>query len=202
MDRRVRQGIASCLAALVLYSCGGALRASAEPGRWTPVPLKSTVAFDATHPFGDFSGRAEELMGEIVMDPSDLAQAVRGTVTIDVRAITTGLNGRDRDLRRSLDAERHRQVRYAVQGIEASFASLSDRSDVTLTIRGTLTVRGVEQPLPLSGRARWRDDRVWVRGEGRLRLTDFGIQPPRRLFLTVGNQVAIRFDMLFQRASR
>ena len=54
----------------------------AEPSRWIPVPGKSLVAFDATHPLGDFSGRAEELAGEVRVDPSDLKHGVRGYLAI------------------------------------------------------------------------------------------------------------------------
>ena len=47
-------------------------------------------------------------------------------------------------------------------------------------------------------RARLVGDRIWVRGESRLRLTDFGIEPPRRLLFRVGNEVSVSFDVTLQ----
>jgi polyisoprenoid-binding protein YceI len=197
---KVRRPFATGLVLFTLSAWHAAF-VSAEPARWTPVPLKSFVAFDATHPLGDFSGRAEQLAGEITVDPSDLKQGTRGHVVIAVKALATGTNRRDRDLRRTLEADRHPDIRYAIEGVEASFDSLTERSDVTLTIRGMMTIRGVDRLVTFAARARRRDDRIWVRGESSVRLSDFGVAPPRRLLLSVGDDVAIRFDLLFQRGT-
>jgi polyisoprenoid-binding protein YceI len=201
MPPRVRPAFATCLLLSALFGWLAGLPVSAEPARWTAVPVKSSVAFDATHPLGDFSGRVEALAGEVRLDPSDLKHGVRGHLAIAVKALTTGDDSRDRDLRRALEADRHPDLRYDIEAIEASFDSLTDRSDVTLTIRGTMTIRGVDRPVSFAARARRRDERIWVRGESSVRLVDFGIPPPRRLLLAVGNEVAIRFDLLLQRAS-
>jgi hypothetical protein len=58
----------------------------------------------------------------------------------------------------------------------------------------------VERPLVFLARARLIGDRIWVRGESRLRLTDFGIEPPRRLLFRVGNEVGVSFDVTLKPA--
>jgi polyisoprenoid-binding protein YceI len=161
---------------------------------------KSLVAFDATHAFGNFSGQGEAVTGEILLDPMDLELGVRGALAVPLAALTTGIDGRDRAMRQVLDGERHPEIRFAVDGVDASFASLSDRSDVALTIRGILAIRDAARPSTFSARARLRQGRIWLRGEGALRLGDFGIAPPRRLFFRVGNDIRVRFDLLLQRA--
>jgi len=67
-----------------------------------------------------------------------------------------------------------------------------------ITIKGGLAVRGVERPVTFLARVRLRDDRIWVRGESRIRLTDFGIKPPSRLFFRVGDDVTIGFDLTLE----
>jgi polyisoprenoid-binding protein YceI len=201
MPPRVRRPFASGLIMLALCAWPARLVLSAEPARWAPVALKSFVAFDAGHPLGNFSGRAEQLGGEVTVDPSDLKHGARGHVAVAVKGLATGMNGRDRDLRRTLEADRHPDIRYTIDRIEPSFDSLSERSDVTLTVRGIMTIRGVDQPVTFAARARRQGDRLWVRGESSLRLTDFGVSPPRRFLLSVRNDVTIRFDLLLQRAS-
>jgi polyisoprenoid-binding protein YceI len=161
---------------------------------------KSLAAFDATHAFGNFSGQGEAVTGEILLDPMDLELGVRGALAVPLAALTTGIDGRDRAMRQVLDGERHPEIRFAVDGVDASFASLSDRSDVALTIRGILAIRDAARPSTFSARARLRQGRIWLRGEGALRLGDFGIAPPRRLFFRVGNDIRVRFDLLLQRA--
>ena len=178
---------------MATWLSGGA--ASGEPGRWVPVAGKSQVAFDAKFPLGDFSGTGEKVVGGFSLDPADLRVPVAGALTVEVAGLATGLAGRDRDMRRALDVDRFPTIRFTVQGVEASFSSITDKADVLLTIRGLMLIRDVERPLTLLGRARLRDGTVWVRGDGTVKMTDFGIPRPRRLFMTVADQVIIRFDL-------
>jgi len=206
VERAIPPGVRSRLACalatlpllLVSYPVSG-LRA--EPARWVPVG-HSVVAFDAQHPLGAFSGEAEPLGGEVRMDPADLKQGVTGWITFQVRSLKTGVAGRDRDMWRALAADRHPEIRYTIEGLDASFGSLSDRSDIAITVKGTLQIAGVDRAVPFSSRARLREDRIWVRGDSSVQISSFGIPPPRRLFMKVREDVALRFDILLERSPR
>lgn len=164
---------------------------------WHTVPGKSHVAFDARHPLGPFSGTAQTVAGEFRGDPADLKQEITGVLRVLTTSIRTGDAGRDRDTWALLEADRHPEIRFTLQGVEASFPSVSERADALLTIRGTLSVRGVERPLAkVFGRVRAVENgMLWVRGETTIRLTQFGITPPRRLLMRVDDEVLLRFDL-------
>ncbi len=174
--------------------------ADAEPRRWVPSPGKAQVWFTASFPLGDFTGRTEDVKGEFQADPADLRQGVTGTLQVVAASLRTGIDGRDRDMRRALDVDGHREIRFVVQSIESSFASVTDAADVLLTIKGIMVVRGVERPMAFPGRLRARGEHLWVRGETTLRMTEFGITPPKRLFLAVRDEVAVAFDVTLERA--
>jgi len=174
--------------------------AGAQSRRWVPVSGKSLVAFEATHRLGDFRGSAETVTGEFEADPTDIRAGLTGTLRAPVAALRTGDAGRDRDMRKLLQADTHRLIRYTIGGSEASFTSITATADVLLTIKGALEVRGVERPLVFAARARLIGDRIWVRGESTLKLTDFGMEPPRRLGFRVGNQVGVSFDVTLRAA--
>jgi polyisoprenoid-binding protein YceI len=174
------------------------LPASAEPRRWAPNPAKSIVTFDATHQMGAFTGRAEGVTGEFQADTADLRATITGVVRVRVAALHTGNETRDRDMRKVLDVNRFPEIRFTIGSVEPSFNSVTPSADTLLTVKGGLAVRGVERPLTFLARVRLRDDRVWVRGESRIRLTDFGIEPPSRLFFKVGNDVTIGFDLTLE----
>ena len=186
---------AALLFALVTGAWLATVAAAAEPGRWAPVAGRCQVAFDAKFSLGDFSGTGEKLAGSFSIDPADLRVPVSGTLTVEVAGLTTGLGGRDRDMRKALDADRFPTMRFTVESVDPSFTSVTDKADVLLTIRGQMRIRDVERPLTLLGRARLRDGALWVRGDGRVKLSDFGIPQPRRLFMSVADQVVIRFDL-------
>jgi polyisoprenoid-binding protein YceI len=174
--------------------------ADAQSRRWVPVPGKSLVAFEATHRLGEFRGSAETVTGEFEADPADIRTGFTGTLRVPVAALRTGDTGRDRDMLKLLQADTHKLIRYTIGGSEASFNAITATADVLLTIKGALEVRGVERPLVFLARARLIGDRIWVRGESRLRLTDFGIEPPRRLLFRVGNEVGVSFDVTLKPA--
>lgn len=186
--------------ALLLALALSAGAAGAEPQRWVTVPGQGTVSFKAHYPLGDFDGRDEDLSGEFKADSSDLRQGVSGSLRVAVKGFRTGVRGRDEDMRKLLEAERFPDIRFAVESIEASFPSITDRTDVLLTINGSLLIRDVERPLSFLGRARLRDKRLWVRGEATLKMTDFGVTPPKKLFLAVRDQLAVAFDLTLEPA--
>ena len=172
-----RAGLALAAICLLASSAG------AETGRWVPVAGKSSVGFDA----------------KFSLDPEDLRQPVSGSLAIEVAGIAPGIAGRDRDLRKVLDAEQFPKMEFTVEGIEPSFPSITDKADVLLTVRGRLRIRDVERPLTLLSRARLMEGTVWVRGDAALKMTDFGITPPTRMFLKVADRVTVRFDLVLAR---
>lgn len=170
--------------------------AHAEPRRWSTVGGQSSVSFDGSFALGDFSGRADDVVGEFTADPADLRGGVSGALRVNPAALRTGVAGRDRDMWRTLAVSRHPEIRFTVDRVEASFPSVTERSDVVLTISGVMAIHGMERPMQFPGRVRLRDGRLWVRGEGQLRMSDFGIEPPRRFFLKVSDRVLVRFDIV------
>jgi len=170
--------------------------AGAESKQWTVVAGKSQVSFDASHALGNFSGRGEDVTGVFAADPADLRRGVTGVLRVNAATLKTGDPERDRDMRTALAVERHPEIRFTIEQIEASFPSVSDRSDVLLTISGRLLIRGVERPMEFPARVRRRDDGLWVRGEAKLKMTDFGITPPKRLFVRVADDVLVSFDVV------
>lgn len=178
----------------------GAQPASAQLKTWKPLAGKSEVTFSAKFRMGDFSGRTEAVSGEFKFDPADLRQAVAGSLTVEASTLRTGVDGRDRDLRKTMETDRFPQIRFQVESAEASFPTITDKADVLLTIHGQMFIRDVQRPMTFLGRVRSREGGrdgtgLWVRGDASLRMTDFGITPPRRLFMAVEDQVVVTFDL-------
>jgi polyisoprenoid-binding protein YceI len=169
--------------------------AHAEPRTWAPVPGKSEVAFTASFPLGNFTGRTQEVTGDFRADPADLRTGVTGFLRVAPGRLTTGDEGRDRDMRKALATERYPEIRFTIERLEPSFPSTTDRADVLLTVSGVMLIRGVERRMAFPARVRRRDDKLWVRGEAEIRMSDYGIRPPTRFFLEVKDAVLVSFDV-------
>jgi len=168
----------------------------AEPKTWVVVPARSQVMFEANFPLGDFRGTTEEIRGEVQADLENISAGVRGNVTLNPASLKTGIDRRDQDMRATLEVEKHPNIRFTIREVRASFPSLAERADTQLVIEGELSIHGVDRVITLTGRAQIRDGQVWVRGEGTLKMTDYGIRPPRKFFLSVGDQTRVAFDVL------
>ena len=175
--------------------------ASAATERWVVESGKSRVDFDAFHSLGNFSGASETPSGEVELDIEDLKKPIKGTLTAPVASLRTGKAGRDKDLRRALDGERHPDIRYRIDKVESSFTSLTDNTDVLLTLHGVLSMRGIERPVSFMGRVRLRQGTLWVRGENRIRPVDFGVPPLRSWLVSMKESVLARFDLILSKAN-
>jgi len=191
---------ATSLVCLLLTWLGPAL-ALADTARWVPVPGQSLVSFDASFPPADFSGFARDITGEFEADASDLGQGVMGHLSVQVSTMSTGNDGRDKDMYKVLAADRNPTMFFVIQTVEApSFPlGVAEHTDTLLTIQGRLSIAGVERVKRFSGRVRIKQGRLWVRGESRFKMSDFGIKPPQYLLFRVKDEVGVGFDLLLER---
>ena len=189
------------LLALALFEACLSGSAIAETGRWVVDSGKSRVGFDAFHPTGNFSGASETPSGEVELDSEDLKKPIKGALTVSVASLRTGKAGRDKDLRRALDGERHPEIRYRIDKVESSFQSLTENTDVMLTLHGVLSMRGTERPVSFMARVRLRQGALWVRGESRLRPADFGVPPLRSWLVSMREYVLATFDLILSKAN-
>ena len=178
--------------------------AFAETARWVPVGGgQSLVSFDASFPPADFSGFGRDVTGEFEVDASDLGQGVTGRLVVQVGTISTGNDGRDKDMLKLLAADRFPTMFFVVQTVDApSFPlGVAEHTDTLLTIQGRLSIAGVERVKRFSGRVRLKQGRLWVRGETRFKMSDFGIKPPQYLLFRVKDEVGVGFDVTLERRS-
>lgn len=180
---------------LVLLLLAVATSADAQPKLYAVAPGRSRVTFEAKYPLGDFSGATDRVKGEVRLNSDNVPEGIAGTVTVDPATLGTGIEARDRDLRKALETDRYPELTFTVESVQASFPSLAERADITLTITGVMLIRGVKRPMTWTARARTEEKTLWVRGEAELRMSAFGIPPPRKLFLTVGDTVRVGFDV-------
>ena len=178
--------------------------ALAETARWTPVTGQSLVSFDASFPPADFSGFGRDVTGQFELDASDLPQGVTGRLEVQVSTISTGNEGRDKDMLKLLAANRFPIMYFVIQTVDApSFPlGVAEHTDTLLTIQGRLSIAGVERVKRFSGRVRLKQGRLWVRGETRFKMSDFGIKPPQYLLFRVKDEVGVGFDVLLERQSQ
>ena len=163
---------------------------------------KSRVGFDAFHPLGNFGGASETPSGEVELDIEDLKKPIKGSPDRAGRqpAHREGRAGTRTCAGRSTASAIRRSATGSTRS-RARSTSLTENTDVLLTLHGVLSMRGTERPVSFMGRVRLRQGALWVRGENRLRPADFGVPPLRSWLVSMKEYVLATFDLILSKAN-
>jgi polyisoprenoid-binding protein YceI len=128
----------------------------------------------------NFTGRTSKVTGEIRFNPTEKTGS--GTIVVDALSITTGIGGRDSNMRseRYMNFARHPQIRFETSAVRHT---AGDDYQVTgrMTMSGktvTLTVPATLRLLPASAATRelgLNGDVVNLRTRFQINLPDFGV---------------------------
>lgn len=185
--------------ARVLVSCSllavlsAPLHAQAVPDR---LLVTGTLAFDGEATLGDFTGTTTTVAGRLV--GAESLAAVRGYVTAPARSLVTGNGRRDRDMYKSLEADRYPLIRYDLVGVRPG---RTDGDSTAVTLRGQFTIHGVARDTEIPGWAWLGPNSTRFRGQTPLNLKDYQIGGLSKLLgtLKMHEEIVVRVDLSFER---
>ena len=214
MIRRLAMGVLALTAAAPLPSA-----AFAEPINFRMLSNYSRATFKTDAPLETIVGTTAGagLSGELTLDPAK-PQGARGTVKVDLNAVSSGVAKRDEDARSAnyLDTgnEANRHAVFEITSIEVPGA-LEPGREVAAKVKRLLTIKGkpVETvsearvtyikltPEQVEGQKRFgfTSDNIKVRAKVATTFTNHGMQVPQLLFLKVSNEIQLETDLTFVR---
>ena len=184
---------------LTLRACATLLAwlasAVAAADAWHANQNSGTLRFVATQAGARFSGHFGDFQVRFDFDPDDPASA-RLDVTIATQSADTADADRDEVLHGHdfFWAERFPQAVYHADGLR--------REGNAWVASGTLTLRGVTQPIAVRFELRPRQGSFTMRGGATMRRLEFGVGQGEWASTTwVGDPVEIAFDLKLQQAT-
>jgi polyisoprenoid-binding protein YceI len=117
-------------------------------------------------------------------------------VRVPVKLMKCGHDKMDDNMYKALKADQNAEIIYTMVGFEAIGAENKD--DFTLRTVGKLTIAGTEQPLTMDVAAtRLADGTIKATGTVLVKMTAFGVEPPRAIFGTIrsGDEVKVKFEI-------
>ena len=185
---------------------------TSESTRYEPDLSASRLTVDGTSTVHDWTLESQVVRGELIVHdidatalgtsgrtfPQPLSATVRVEILVDsLKSDNSGLNRR---MYEALKADSHPMITYRLERAElqAGQAADEDGSEGSLLVAtsGVLTVAGVDRTMDIPMQvARLPADGLRVSGETSLRMTEFGIEPPRVMlgFLRTGDTVKVRW---------
>jgi polyisoprenoid-binding protein YceI len=182
----------------VALMLGGVIPASPQASTSHPIPAGSvaegTLSFDGRASVGDFTGTTTTVSGEMSGGPE--LGSIRGWVESPVATLKTGKDRRDRDLLKSLEADKYPNLRFDLDGV----APGGTGDSVPVTLKGRLTIHGVERPVELPGWVRLGADQAHVHSDFPLNLKDYKIGGLSKMMgmLRMYEDIKVHVDVTFR----
>jgi len=177
---------------------GWAAVGSGQTAATRPIPAgkaaEGSLRFDGRANVGDFTGTTTTLSGEMSGGP-DLS-AVRGWVESPVATLKTGKDRRDRDLLKSMEADKYPTLRFDLDNVVAERAGDS----VPVRLKGRLTIHGLVRPVEVPGSVVLSADHARVRSDFPLNLKDYKIGGLSKMMgmLRMYEDIKVHVDVSFR----
>lgn len=196
---KTRSLLLAILAALVVAPAADAQ--APQPG------AETRIWFTGSSNVRRFTCRATQVGGgESLPDaaaatsPAADSAGARVSLRIPVAGLDCGIGLMNRHLRHALHAERHPEIQFTL----AEYELVPGDSGWVVRMHGDLSIAGVRRRITVDGAvAEDAAGITHVRGTHEVRVTDFGVRPPRRFagLLRVREQVTVHFDVALPHAA-
>jgi len=187
----------------LLAGLGGA---QAKPGSLRlPVRADSRLWLEGTSNVKDWTCRATSMEALIAIDAASadshdnvaVSKSLRGVdVIVPVRMLKCGDRHMEANMYTALKAPELPEMSYIVADFELAPVLTDD--GMTIEATGKMSIAGVERPVRMTVKTeRLPDGTRRARGTVPIRMSDFGIVPPRHWFgiLKTGDKVMVQFEI-------
>ena len=148
-------------------------------------------------------GETKDITGEILLSRTGLA-ATPSTFRVDLSTLRSDEGMRDNFIRTNTLRTNNAQNRYAefrITNVTGFPASYVEGQEVTLTLSGDMTIRGVTKPVIWQVRARQAGDLLSATADTDFKMTDFGITPPDVQVARARDEVHVQVVLVAKRAA-
>jgi polyisoprenoid-binding protein YceI len=129
--------------------------------------------------FTEAVGRATGLGGELQISLEGQPQVVGGSLTVDLRGLTSDDERRDNRIRQEhLESSLFPNAEFVVTGAEGLPPTYTEGEEITFTLLGDLTVRETTKPVAWDVTATIADGTLTGTATTTINMSDFGIAPP------------------------
>lgn len=164
-----------------------------------PIPsgrlASGSLSFEGHATVGDFTGTTSTVTGQITGAPD--ITALRGLVEAPVQSLKTGDRKRDKDLNKSMESDKHPNLRFELSGITTK---ASGGDSIPVTLHGMLNLHGVTRRVDLPGTIVFQGTNARVRSDFPLNLKDYQIGGLSKMLgmLKMHENIEVHVDLLFR----
>jgi polyisoprenoid-binding protein YceI/CheY-like chemotaxis protein len=194
---KVRKYGLIAVAGLLLFT-GSPLNGQDVPPISAGRVTSGTLSFDGHASVGDFVGKTTSVTGAMTGGPD--VSKVRGWVQAPVKTLVTGNSRRDRDLNKSMESDKHPDIRFELTNVTPRGGT---PDSTALTLHGKLMIHGVSRTVALPGWVQLSGGQARVRSDFPLSLKEYGIKGLSKMLgvLKMYDNIEVHVDVIFEPAT-
>jgi len=160
------------------------------------IKLPSIVLIEGTSTLHDWESTVEKTEAQLVVNNLDDIAIETLNVKVDVLSIKSGKKMMDRLTYKALKAKEYPTITFVFKKGEVIG---EDKSFVDIKLMGDLTIAGVTKQVSVVTKINKLGNTIMLEGNHKLKMTDFGIKPPKALLGTIktGDEITIKFNLKF-----
>lgn len=143
-----------------------------------------------TEVFGDsqINPSTKDVKADLTMN--DSIESIKGKIYFDTISLISDKKTRDEHMYELLQAEKFKTITFDIRSIT--------KVDVDYEIKGVLTLNGVQRNIKAKISINKQNNQLLLSGGFSFNLTDFSLEPPTMMFLTVRNQTDISYNITLE----
>lgn len=144
-----------------------------------------------------------EVFGDSSIDPvfkkavshlsmADSATSLRGAIEVSVVDFISDNAKRDSNMHETMESDKFPKASFEVKEVVV-------KGGDNVTLKGSMTLHGVTKPMSFEGSVNEEGSKVRIKAKSSMKMSDFSINPPKMVFLTVRDQVDLNVDVVLKR---
>lgn len=117
----------------------------------------------------------------------DTIESIKGKIYFETLTLVSDTKSRDEHMHELLKAEKFKTISFDIKSIT--------KNEDSYNINGIVTLNGVSKNITTKSFINKQNNQVSLNGGFSFNLTDFSLEPPTMMFLTVRNQIDISYNL-------
>ena len=157
-----------------------------------PLSFESGSIKAHTEVFGDSSidPTAKKAVSRLSME--ETATTLRGMMEVSMADLISDNKKRDTNMQETLESAMFPKAAFEIKDVVAKGGN-------NYVLKGTMSLHGVSKPMNFEGMITQEGLKVRIKASSMMKMSDFGIKPPKMVFLTVRDQVDVSVDVALKR---
>ena len=160
----------------------------------------STLEIDGTSNLHDWQIKAEDQQGKLTatFENGKLSQISELHFSVTVESLKSGKSGMDKNTYKALNSDKHKEISFKQINVKTVDCA-TNNCEVTVT--GNLAISGTTKPIDITFDVKISGSQITISGTKSLKMTTFGVEPPKAMFgtITTGDAIDVKFQSVFNK---